>query len=153
MRQPLKRHIALQPISREHHQSLLLCWKIKKGLDKGVSVARISAYVRTVWKSEIKPHFKIEEMYVFPILQAGHPLVLRALMEHEQLEKLFDKKSYSQDNLLEISASLESHIRFEERILFTEIQRVATEENWQLLENHHHDETCEMHWNDKFWTP
>lgn len=151
MKQPLKRHIVLQPISRQHHQSLLLCWKIKKGLDKDVSITRISAYLKAVWESDIKPHFKKEEVYVFPILGADHPLVGRALMEHEQLEILFDKKQYSRDELFKMSSFLESHIRFEERTLFTEIQRVATKENWALLAEQNQGEACEMHWDDKFW--
>ena len=33
---PIKRHKAIQPLSREHHQGLLLCWKIGKGFEKGI---------------------------------------------------------------------------------------------------------------------
>ncbi|WP_241739476.1 hypothetical protein [Aestuariibaculum marinum] len=31
---PLKRHKALQPLSREHHYGLLLTWKIRTGFKK-----------------------------------------------------------------------------------------------------------------------
>jgi len=32
MNQPIKRHVALQPVSREHHYGLLLSWKIRDSL-------------------------------------------------------------------------------------------------------------------------
>jgi len=38
---PIKRSIALQPLSREHHHGLLLCWKIRTGLKKGIDIDRI----------------------------------------------------------------------------------------------------------------
>jgi hypothetical protein len=41
---PLKRHAALQPLSREHHHGLLLGWKIRTGLSNGAPLERIKAY-------------------------------------------------------------------------------------------------------------
>jgi len=36
MTTPIKRHNSLQPLSRDHHDGLLLKWKINKGISKGV---------------------------------------------------------------------------------------------------------------------
>ncbi len=44
-KKPQKRHIALQPLSREHHQGLLLSWKIRKGLSRKIEFDRIQNYV------------------------------------------------------------------------------------------------------------
>ena len=41
---PIKRSEFLKPISREHHHGLLLCWKIRAGLKKGIEPERIKLY-------------------------------------------------------------------------------------------------------------
>jgi hypothetical protein len=42
---PLKRAEYLKALSREHHHGLLLCWKIKTGFSKGVSISRMKLYL------------------------------------------------------------------------------------------------------------
>jgi len=50
-----------------------------------------------------------------------------------------------------IEEELDKHIRFEERILFNEVQKVATAEQLALVDKHHnHDTHCED-WEDEFW--
>lgn len=151
MAKPLKRHLALQPISRDHHQSLLLCWKIRKGLEKGIANERIELYVKCVWEEQIKPHFEIEEAYVFPILGKEHKFVCRAVDEHTRLETLFNTEKYSTDSLLTIKDLLEAHIRFEERVLFETVQQVASKEQWETLTSKHAEESCALPWDDEFW--
>ena len=94
MPKPLKRHEALKPISREHHHGLLLCWKIKTGMSKGVELSRIKGSVDYFYQTHLLPHFAMEEKYIFPILDNGHELMIiivrRPQIMHQQW-KLFER--------------------------------------------------------------
>lgn len=152
MSKPLKRHPGLQPLSREHHEGLLLCWKIRKGLSTGVDPERIKAYVDWFFENKLLPHFEIEECAVFPILGNEHPGVITALGQHEQLIDLFRQKSEVPGVLEEIPDTLENHIRFEERQLFNTIQEAASEEEWAKVDHVHASlsANCGI-WRDEFW--
>lgn len=148
---PIKRNIDLQPISRDHHHSLLLCWKIRKGMRKHVEVGRIKKYADWFFENHIQPHFEIEETYVFPILGDDNERVKKALSEHRRLKRLFEDKDEIEKSLSRIEEELEAHIRFEERSLFNEIQKVATEEQLKQVSTHHHDSKFQENTEDEFW--
>lgn len=76
--------------------------------------------------SNLKPHFEIEEQFVFPILGNENELVKQALAEHRKLKRLFENKEDLRKSISLIEEELEMHIRFEERVLFHEIQVRAT---------------------------
>ncbi|GIV30826.1 MAG: hypothetical protein KatS3mg029_0177 [Saprospiraceae bacterium] len=151
--QPLKRHPALQPLSREHHFGLLLCWKIRTGLAKGVVPERIKAYTDWFFEHYLTPHFEAEEKHVFPILGNldEHPLLRRALREHRRLRSLFQKNEDLPRQLSLIEEELTAHIRFEERQLFPAIEAMATPGQLQLLEEFLSDTAFVEVWDDKFW--
>lgn len=149
---PIKRNEYLKPISREHHHGLLLCWKIRKGLTKQIEPERIKEYTDWFWEAHIKPHFEIEEKYIFPILGSKHELVKKALAQHRRLKRLFESTTDIVKNLSLLEEELESHIRFEERILFNEIQLVATTEQLQVIEENHTETKFSDNVTDPFWT-
>lgn len=148
---PIKRNKDLQPISRDHHHSLLLCWKIRKGFSKQVETERIKKYADWFFEHHIQPHFKIEETYVFPILGDAHEGVKKALAEHRRLKRLFEDKDEIEKSLSRIEEELEAHIRFEERSLFNEIQEIATEEQLKSVSAHHEDSPFQENTEDEFW--
>ncbi|MCC6684763.1 MAG: hemerythrin domain-containing protein [Bacteroidia bacterium] len=148
---PLKRHAELQPLSREHHHELLLCWKIRTGLTKNIEVSRIRNYAVWFYEHHLLPHFKTEEKYLFPILGNEHHLIKRALSEHRKISRLVLSETYSYKNLNLIEEVLERHIRFEERILFNEIQFVATNEQLQKIASYHSDTKFADNLTDVFW--
>ncbi len=149
---PVKRHLSLQPFSREHHQGLLLCWKIRQGFKKSVAAERIKHYTDWFWKEHLLAHFKAEELSIFPILPVENSLVQQALTEHRRLQQLFEDTADIVRSLQSIAKELDEHIRFEERVLFNEIQQVATPEQLQTLENHHHHNPEFFEdWPDPFW--
>ena len=149
-KKPLKRHEALQPLSREHHKGLLLCWKIRTGLQKNIDKKRIIGYCKYFLDQHLIPHFEIEEKLIFPILGYDNELVKKALQDHLELKKLF-KMNFEDEKVLTIlEKKLEDHIRFEERILFNEIQNIATELQYKNIEKVHEEITCET-WEDRFW--
>jgi hypothetical protein len=148
---PIKRSKELQPFSHDHHDALLLCWKIRNGLSKGVERERIKSYSEWFYRNHLVKHFEEEEKYLFPVLGNQNELVGQALREHKRLHELFGQKDADDELLTSIANELEAHIRFEERILFNEIQKAASEKDLQLLqENVSHTTACE-NWNDHFW--
>lgn len=148
---PLKRHKALQPLSREHHHGLLLSWKIRSGFSKNVSANRMKIYADWFFENHLIPHFQLEETEIFTILDAENELVKKALADHRRLKRLFTEKEDAKKSLSKIEEELEQHIRFEERILFPEIQKVATEKQLQHIAKIHQPESFEDNLTDEFW--
>ena len=147
----MKRHESLQPLSREHHHGLLLCWKIKTGISKGIEFSRIKKYVDWFYQNHILPHFEVEENHVFPLLGMEHDMVKKALAQHASLRELFTAQSDIQLNLLRISEELDKHIRFEERELFPKIQDDISEDALKTLREIHHETAFYENTEDMFW--
>ncbi len=148
---PIKRHEAIQPLSREHHNGLVFCWRIRSGLSKRVDVSRIKTYVDWFWANHLRQHFEVEENYVFPVLDSDDALLIRALDEHRTLATLMTTDTDLIHTLETAAITLEGHIRFEERVLFNKIQDVATAEQLHSIFTHHdHEVMCEA-WPDEFW--
>ncbi len=147
----IKRHESLQSFSREHHQGLVLCRKIEKGLDKNIPPLRIKAYADWFYQNHLVPHFTLEEKFVFPVLGNTHTLVIQALNEHQELHTLFHESDNLKNVLKKILEKLKNHIRFEERILFNAIQEVASKEELQtILQKHKETDFCD-NLTDEFW--
>lgn len=153
MKHPLKRHKALKPLSRDHHESLLLCWKIREGKKKEIDPERIKAYTDFYFNSQLRPHFQFEEEEIFSLLGKDHPLVKKAETDHLRLQQLFKVEINIEKALTDIEKELEKHIRFEERVLFNEIQSEVSEEKLEVLKNKEEEiKTPDPNsWNDKFW--
>lgn len=157
MPSPIKRSAELTPLSRDHHNGLLLCWKIRTGINKNISPERIVAYVLHVYESELKEHFRQEEEYIFSILADDDTKKQQALEEHQYIYEITKALSKNADNimLLRIANVLETHIRFEERDLFNYIERQASpaqlaKVSMQLA--HPKTNDSDTVWQDKFWS-
>lgn len=153
MNHPLKRHEALRPLSKDHHHGLLLCWKIREGRKKQVGTKRIKAYTDFFYGSQLRPHFNFEEEEIFVLLGEDHPMIKKAKRDHQRLEQLFKQEDQVDRALTEIEKELEEHIRFEERVLFNEIQQEVSEDKLEALQNKEDEiKTPDPDdWNDKFW--
>ena len=150
MEKPIKRHPALKQFSRDHHFGLLLCWKIREGFRRNVEPERMKKYTDWFFESYLKPHFESEEKLMFPILPDDNKQKKRAIAEHRKLERLFNDHEDINRALSLIEEELDQHIRFEERVLFAEIQKAATEEQLQKIEELHQDPVLDD-WEDEFW--
>lgn len=150
-KKPIKRADDLQPFSREHHHGLLLSWKIKMGFKKNIEVDRIKKYADWFYENHLLPHFELEEEHLFPILGKENELIRRAIAEHEKIKCLFESTTDLEFNLHQIETDLNQHIRFEERVLFNEIQKQATAEQMKAIEGIHHDEKFVDNTSDAFW--
>ena len=134
---PLERHALLRPMSREHHDGLLLCWYIRKELTAGTDPAGVKQRCARYFREQLLPHFAVEEEAIFPILGADDPLVKVALAQHRRLTRLFLADDDAPSELSGIEEELDSHIRFEERELFQRVQAVATEQQLERVERVH----------------
>lgn len=149
--EPLKRAKPLQTLSREHHHGLLLCWKIRTGLKKSIDIERIKNYTDWFFKTSLESHFNIEEEFVFPLLGNDSELVKKALTDHRRLKRLFENTTDIKKSLSQLEEELESHIRFEERILFNEIQKIASPHELEMIMKLHSENSIYEDWGDEFW--
>lgn len=153
---PVKRHNALVKFSKEHHFGLLLCWKIRQGVMDNVSEKRIVDYVLHFFDTDLKHHFEEEEKSLFAKLSPGNDLRKQAVREHQLVYTMISNMrdgASSNEELLTFADTLEKHIRFEERVLFTHLQQKLSAVDLQALMNTHSANTvvADDNWTDKFW--
>ncbi|GHA74166.1 hemerythrin domain-containing protein [Pontibacter akesuensis] len=142
---PIKRHISLQPISRQHHAGLLTARLLQHGAPpyKGMPTTPAAKrdYVLQFLERELLPHFELEEETVFILACEGSEDLqqqAQALQtEHQLLQQLIlglpqAEESTLPDTLHEIGKLLERHIRQEERVFFEQLQQASTKQ--QLLQ-------------------
>jgi hemerythrin superfamily protein len=154
---PVKRHLAMQSFSREHHFGLLLVWKIRQGLLKSIDPERISAYVLYFYKTDLEKHFKDEERLLFGKLLPDNDLRKQAEADHQAVYALvadLEHNGKDADLLRRLADRLEQHIRFEERQLFNHLQDLFSTNEMEgigaRLPNDSRDPGEE--WEDKFWS-
>lgn len=147
----MKRHEALVQLSRDHHFGLLLCWKLKQGIAKDITVERMARYISLFFTHNLDPHFAEEEETVFKILGEKHPLISEALTEHQILREMVARGFNDIPEIEGFRDLLEVHIRKEERQIFPEIERQASERQLQELLDLPHPALKEPEYDDQFW--
>lgn len=149
----MKRNQNIVALSRDHHFGLLCGWKIKKGMAAKIDFQRIKKYIQHFESHHLRSHFEEEENILFPhsskeireIIQNDHTKirVLAESLNHNEDENIF----------LEFADLLTSHIRFEERVWFPELENSLAEDVWAeiglALEKIHIAETDD--YEDEFW--
>jgi hemerythrin-like domain-containing protein len=125
----MKRHVALQQLSREHHQALklarLACFAADAGLSEAISQA--AATITEHFPDELETHFRTEEEDLLPALSTlgEQTLVDRTLAEHHELRQLNARLGQPDANTLaRFGNLLRDHVRFEERELFETAQNL-----------------------------
>lgn len=148
---PLKRHKALQNLSREHHDSLVFVLRLQKGIPKNAKMNLMQDYIKWYWKSHLNDHFNMEEKYLFPRYGMESKLVERALEEHKAITKLVQKQPKSYAHISALCDQLKAHIRFEERVLFMRIQEEFTREQLKEFSQIHTKQIDCGLWINRFW--
>lgn len=129
----MKRHPALVPLSRQHHDGLALGVFIERGLRKGADPdepERLRKQVLDAWEFELDGHFEVEERVLFPAVRGSIPdprTVDLLIREHQEIRQLIDSLRTADDDglkdaLLAVRSVLTRHIRTEERVLFEAVQ-------------------------------
>lgn len=131
----MKRHPALRVFSDDHHAGLVIARRLVKSAAASEAASRRDslAAFRDAWEREIAIHFDDEEALLAPLLAADDPLVGRLASEHATLRALADEveSRLASDDPdpawnTRLGETLEAHIRWEERVLFPELERRAT---------------------------
>ena len=142
----MKRHPALVPLSRQHHDGLALGVMIERGLRDGAGPAgpteleRLREQALDLWQLEFRGHFEVEEQIVFPAArQAGEPgLVDTLVAEHEAIRLQFEALERASAGELkplldQLRTALVNHIRTEERELFQSMQAAMDQPQLEAL--------------------
>ena len=89
------------------------------------------------------------------VFRENHLKTEEGKMLQTRNEKWKKLKTDIEKNLVLIEEQLESHVRFEERILFDEIQKIATRSELQKINEIHCStfsaEEVNEKWEDEFW--
>ena len=132
IRKPITRNEQIKKLSREHHSSLLFCWKIRQGLKNNLQPQRIFDYIQYYWQQNLQPHFREEEKILFAPIKDRQ--VQRAINEHKQIRRQIEglannlAKIDIQKNLARIADMVDDHVRYEERTLFPHLEKKLNKE-------------------------
>jgi hypothetical protein len=149
---PIKRCAELTQLSKEHHEALLLVWKIRQGIRKGVEPERIARYCRWFWEAHLVGHFKKEEELLPVVLSKDHLMLQKMMDDHDVIQRRVKGMPDKNVESLELLAqSINDHVRFEERQLFNEVERLATPEQLCLIAEGLNEEEALPVWEDEFW--
>ncbi len=138
----MRRHPVLIPISREHHQVLLLAQLLKKdappyrGLPESVE-GKIE-YAADFFKEMLARHLQSDHQVLFPFLAKFDQLLplCEALQEqNQQLQLAFTSinNDTSEAGLDTLGHRLEQYVRTKERQLFQQSQSVLSEADFARL--------------------
>lgn len=150
---PIKRSAQLAALSREHHDGLLFCWKIRQGLGNGTDCVMLRDYIRWYWRHYMKPHFLQEEKILLPCI-ADHTLASQLQKEHDDIKELILALDNEPDNNLFsiLALFVGNHIRFEERYVFGYLENTLPEEQLNVIAEKLAATThSEKDWDHPFW--
>jgi len=156
MATPIKRNKHIVALSKDHHFSLLFCWKLRAGVKANVAPERIGEYVNYFWHHHLKPHFAEEESVLFALLKDAN--VKRALVEHQQITKLVDDilngPAPVPDQFSALANAVDNHVRYEERELFPHLEQMLKPDVLEWVENQlaaYHNPDAKDDFRDEFW--
>jgi hemerythrin-like domain-containing protein len=123
----VKRHVALQPLSRDHHVALVAAQRLRRATAADAAAAR-EAFL-DFWREHGALHFRVEEDVLLPAFAAyGDPAdarVVQMLVEHVRIRAATAALAEGEpdlDSMHELGAALADHVRLEERAIFPLIE-------------------------------
>ena len=124
----MKRHPALQPLSRDHHVALLAALRLRRATAEDAVAAR-DAFL-AFWREHGANHFRVEEEVLLPAFAVhadpNAECVARMLMDHVRIRaaarRLEQPGDQPVESLHELGTLLERHVRLEEREVFPLIE-------------------------------
>jgi hemerythrin-like domain-containing protein len=151
----MKRHPALIPLSRDHHDGLVQAVRLRRAAADGDASARLAAAREFVefFRNDERVHLRDEEEELFPLLLRhvqSEPAPLReARVQHLQLEGFartleiaVAAGSADRETLDAVGELLDAHVRLEERQLFPLIEELVPDDELRRLELASRDATC-----------
>ena len=121
----MKRSAELAPLSREHHEALVLARRACE--PQRADPATVREQVLQRWVEQFEPHFAREEQVLLPALQAAGAVTQAraAAGDHERLRALVDAlRDGGPDGLPAWGEAMRAHVQWEERYLFPLAERL-----------------------------
>ena len=134
----MRRHDALIPLSHDHHHALVQVRRLKLAAEATAESRMETARAfLDFFREDTLAHFREEEENVFPLGVDSPELrgtLCRVMFEHLRIHQMVrglqeeaDNGAVSRDQMVRLATVLERHIRFEEKVVFPEIERVAAD--------------------------
>ena len=128
----MKRHAALQPLSRDHHVALVAAQRLRRATDANAAEAR--EQFLAFWHEHGARHFRVEEDVLLPLFaRHGDPndaRIARMLVDHVRIraQVLGLEGDVEIGALHTLGADLAAHVRLEEREVFPLIEATLSED-------------------------
>lgn len=142
---PMKRHPALQDLSRDHFTALNHVVQVRRVVEGdrfARPVSEVGGALRSFWESELELHFEEEEATIVPRIGEAPELLARFESDHAALREGFQDiaamkgeggDSWDLDRMWEVAQLLGRHARWEEEHLFQWLQDNLDEPALQAL--------------------
>ena len=157
----MKRSYALETLSWEHHNGLVLAFRLEQGLQFGTSLQELKNYLLHVWQSALRFQFQVEENYLLieackQVLQEDFK---RMCEEHQEFYSLIkslkhcEKEEKINQMINSFYHKLKDHIRFEEREFFPKVEKALSKIDARQLGQKLHElhEPVDLSWPVEFW--
>jgi hemerythrin-like domain-containing protein len=128
----MKRHAALQPLSRDHHVALVAAQRLRRATEATAGDAR--QHFLTFWAEHGARHFRVEEDVLLPLFarhgDPGDERIARMLVDHVRIRAkvlALDSGEVDVGLLHALGEELAQHVRLEEREVFPLIEATLSE--------------------------
>jgi iron-sulfur cluster repair protein YtfE (RIC family) len=127
----MKRHPALEQLSRDHHRALVVAARLKRA--SATDAEQVRQSFLDYWEAEGRLHFREEEEILLPTLarfaSPEEPIVARVLIDHVRIRAAAAELAGGVDlpALRGLGTELEQHVRRQERQLFPLIEQALPE--------------------------
>lgn len=120
----MKRHPALHPLSRDHHDVLVHARRLR-GLDARIDPFQARSRFLAYFQSVLGAHFDEEELLLAPRI-ADAALRQRLFDEHADLRQSVQALTHAAaSDTVELGQKVREHVRFEEDLLFPHLEGLA----------------------------
>lgn len=132
-RSGLRRHAALVPLSRDHHDVLVqVLWLRRAAAGRPEALRRTAADFLAYFREEMLGHMSDEEDVLLPAVETDEPAgAARIRSEHAEIRSLavraegcLDEAGTLAPLALDLAKLLDDHVRFEERAFFMRVQEL-----------------------------
>lgn len=146
----MKRHPSLVPLSKHHHHALVQALDIRRAAEKpaeerATAFRSVAQNFLTFWEKAGRTHFREEEEFLLPAYARHKRLdadteVMRMLADHAairaavaDLAEAVRANGPLDEELVELGAMLQAHVRLEEDNIFPRLEAVLGEAELKAL--------------------